>query len=72
MITREKSSITICDRQRSFQVYLHADVDPNGYAKTVAQMIPSGRGSEIVRWARRTGESRLTVCIDKIPSDSPL
>lgn len=66
------SSILIYDRQRSIEAYLCPDVDLNGYEKTMAQMHTGPRGLKVYRWAKRTGETRLSVCLNKGPAKDPL
>ncbi|KAJ3777401.1 hypothetical protein FB446DRAFT_681134 [Lentinula raphanica] len=62
----------IYDRTRTFQVFLCHETDSNGYGKTAAQMHTGQSGLKIYRWAKRTGENRLSVCLNRAPPKDPL
>ncbi|KAJ3904158.1 hypothetical protein F5879DRAFT_881122 [Lentinula edodes] len=64
-------SVIIYDRTRSLQAYLCSDVDPKGYEKAMAQMNTGPRGIKVYRWAKRIGDSQLSVCINKAPLIDP-
>ncbi|KAJ3896384.1 hypothetical protein GG344DRAFT_72217 [Lentinula edodes] len=63
--------IMIYDRTRSIQVYLCHDVDLEGHEKTMAQMHTGQKGQKIYRWAKRTGDDKLSVCLNKAPPQDP-
>ncbi|KAF9065037.1 hypothetical protein BDP27DRAFT_1298548 [Rhodocollybia butyracea] len=65
-------SMMIYDRTRSMEVYLCSDVDQEGYGKAMAQMSTGFSGLKIYRWAKRTGETTLSVCLNKAPPKDPL
>ncbi|KAI0370797.1 hypothetical protein BV20DRAFT_994690 [Pilatotrama ljubarskyi] len=66
-----RDSIMVYDRQRSFgQVWLARGDDPAAFADLVAEMAgPRGGygGVKMYRWAKRTGEWELSVCVDRTP-----
>lgn len=58
----------IYDRRRSFEFHLKNDVDPESYnsLRTIAR--ESGcLGQKIYRFARRTGDQTLSICLDREP-----
>ncbi|KAJ3720027.1 hypothetical protein C8R42DRAFT_722692 [Lentinula raphanica] len=65
------SDILIYDRTRSIEVYLYPELDPNGYEQTMSQMHTGQMGMKIYRWAKRVGENRLSVCLNKPPPKDP-
>ena len=60
------------DRQHSFgEVFFAMEDSPEAYAAFVREVQgPRGgyQGGKMYRWARRTGEKELTVCLDKEPT----
>ncbi|KAJ3720026.1 hypothetical protein C8R42DRAFT_710715 [Lentinula raphanica] len=64
-------AILIYDRTRSIEVFLCPENDLNGYEKTMSQMHTGQMGLKIYRWAKRTGEDRLSVCLNRPPPKDP-
>ena len=62
----------VYDRQHSFgEVFFAMEDSPEAYAAFVREVQgPRGgyQGGKMYRWARRTGEKELTVCLDKEPT----
>ncbi|KAI0704229.1 hypothetical protein C8T65DRAFT_611445 [Cerioporus squamosus] len=66
----EPPNMMIYDRKRSFQVFLLCEDDPDAFFAVLQEMAaPRGgyRGMKMYRWARRTGEWALSVCLDRVP-----
>ncbi|KAI0634533.1 hypothetical protein C8Q77DRAFT_1073092 [Trametes polyzona] len=69
------TNMMVYDRQRSFsQVYVAREDDPATFAELAAEMSgPRGgyMGVKMYRWARRTGDWKLDICIDRPPEAEP-
>ncbi|KDQ21035.1 hypothetical protein BOTBODRAFT_142402 [Botryobasidium botryosum FD-172 SS1] len=63
-------SMLIYDRQRSFDAhYLRAE-DPTGFER-LAQVVYTGyMGLKIYLWAKRVGDQRLSICLDRKPDQA--
>ncbi|RDX40254.1 hypothetical protein OH76DRAFT_1413095 [Lentinus brumalis] len=60
----------IYDRKRSFEVFLRSEEDVELFATFVGEMRGErgGHGGiKMYRWARRTGDWELSVCLDRVP-----
>lgn len=58
------------DRKRSFQVFLHSEDNPDEFLAVMLEMAgPHGgyQGLKMYRWARRTSEWELSICLDRVP-----
>lgn len=65
-------NMLIYDRQRTFQVYFLKDKNPVIFRKFQREMEgPRGGyyGRKMYRWAKRTGDWELSVCLDKEPQE---
>ncbi|EIW53186.1 uncharacterized protein TRAVEDRAFT_52321 [Trametes versicolor FP-101664 SS1] len=66
-----RDNIVVYDRLRSFsQVYVSRRDDPATFADLVAEMAgPRGGygGVKMYRWAKRTGDWELSICVDRKP-----
>ncbi|KAG5638598.1 hypothetical protein H0H81_011684 [Sphagnurus paluster] len=65
----QKSSMLLCDRQRSFGVNWSKSEDRQAFMHGEKAM--TGR-KKIYRWARRVGDYQLSVCFDRAPEADPL
>ncbi|KAL1948271.1 hypothetical protein VTO73DRAFT_12346 [Trametes versicolor] len=65
------NNMAVYDRQRSFsQVYIVRQDDPAAFADLAAEMAgPRGGfgGLKMYRWAKRTGDWELNICVDRRP-----
>lgn len=62
--------VMIYDRQCSFKVFFGESENPSAYAEIQAEMRgPRGgyEGMKMYRWAKRTGDWELSVCLDRVP-----
>ena len=60
----------VYDMKRSFQVYLAYEDEPELFGEILAEMVgPRGGygGLKMYRWARRSGDWQLDVCLDREP-----
>jgi hypothetical protein len=65
-------NIFIYDRQKSFQVYMKAEDDPDAFREVALAIRTTGwKGLKMYRWAKRTGDFELTVCFDRAPEKDP-
>ncbi len=66
-----RDNLAVYDRQRSFsQVYVVRADGPAAFADLVAEMAgPRGGfgGLKMYRWAKRTGDWELSICVDRKP-----
>lgn len=64
----------IYDRQKSFQMYATKNDENSEVYKRFEEEVtgPRGgyRGLKMYRWAKRTGEWELSVCLDKEPQEA--
>ena len=60
----------VYDCQRSLQVYLLEKADPPLFQRLKDAMERDGyKGLKMYRWARRTGSSELSICLDNPPKE---
>jgi len=60
--------IMIYDRRRSVEFFLRIEVDRKGYEALEVNARRTGYlGQKIYRYAKRTGDSKLSICIDREP-----
>ena len=70
----DPSGLMIYDRHRSFkEVFFCREDDPELYREFFAEShgprtLSASKGRKMYRWARRTGEFELTICLDRKPS----
>lgn len=64
-------SMMIYDRQRSFQLHFDRVESPQVFDEVWEEMKTKGvmGGLKMYRWARRTGDWELEVCVDRKPID---
>lgn len=64
------NAIMIYDRRRSFDAYLLQKVEPQKYSLIEYVVRNKGiNGMKMYRWAKRTGDWQLSICLDREPSD---
>ncbi|PSR74746.1 hypothetical protein PHLCEN_2v9625 [Hermanssonia centrifuga] len=71
-IIASEGNLLIYDRQRSMQVYFLQTTDPALFALFKEEMDgPRGgyMGMKMYRWAKRTGDFQLSVCLDREPGE---
>ena len=64
------SNMMLYDRKRSFQVFMRPDDDSERFSAFYREMTgPRGGhgGLKMYRWARRTGDWELSICLDREP-----
>lgn len=67
-----RGNLLIYDRQRSFQVWSIESSNPQLYRRIEEEMQrsnPEYLGFKMYRWAKRTGELELIVCVDREPME---
>lgn len=66
-----RENIMIYDRQRSFEFHVFPESDRKCFdtIKEVVKRDTSYNGYKTYRWARRTGEKTLSICIDRVPQE---
>ena len=61
----------IYDRKRTFQTFMQRDSDPARFVAVLTEMTASPRtkydGCKMYRWAKRTGDWELSLCLDREP-----
>ncbi|KAL1758281.1 hypothetical protein FB107DRAFT_207452 [Schizophyllum commune] len=65
----DTAAMMVYDRNRSFQGYITPRENPGGYAQ-VLSLLAGGR-AKIYRWAKRTDDWVLNVCLDRAPATNP-
>ncbi|RDX40255.1 hypothetical protein OH76DRAFT_1413096 [Lentinus brumalis] len=69
----EPPHMMVYDRKRSFQVFVLSEDDPDVFLALLEEIAgPRGgyRGAKMYRWARRTGDWGLSICLDRVPAAS--
>lgn len=71
-MSSSEGNLLIYDRQRSMQVYLIEESDRELFKKFKAEIEgPRGgyKGLKMYRWAKRTGDFELSICLDRAPQE---
>ncbi|KAF9445849.1 hypothetical protein P691DRAFT_734285 [Macrolepiota fuliginosa MF-IS2] len=66
---RKPRSMFIYDRQRSFEMHLLSEREPEAFEAALGAM---GNNLKIYRWARRVGDFQWKICFDRAPERDPL
>ncbi|KAK7052835.1 hypothetical protein VNI00_004154 [Paramarasmius palmivorus] len=61
-------AMLVYDRQRSFHFYLHSTANTIAYMGAMKEM---GHDPKIYRWAKRSGDFELSICLDRAPANIP-
>ncbi|KAI0752544.1 hypothetical protein C8Q80DRAFT_1302173 [Daedaleopsis nitida] len=68
---RPPGHFMIYDRKRTFQSFLLREDDTDGFHDVLGEMVASPRrrcdGCKMYRWAKRTGDWELSICLDREP-----
>lgn len=66
-------SMFVYDRQRSFKLHFYGRENPELYNKTYVMIAneSSCNGVKMYRWARRSDDWTLEICLDKVPDEIP-
>lgn len=56
----------VCDRQRTFEGYLRSNGSPS-WSTVVKQIPPLAMNEKLYRWAKRSGDWELSICLDREP-----
>lgn len=59
----------VYDRQRSFEVFVKVLENSGTFAQIADEIAAGSHGSKIYRWARRTGEWTLDICLGREPTE---
>ncbi|EIN07040.1 hypothetical protein PUNSTDRAFT_45565 [Punctularia strigosozonata HHB-11173 SS5] len=65
------AAVLVYDQQRSFQGYITRATQPTIYDEMMEEMKTGYLGAKIYRWAQRTGDNELTICLDRAPPQDP-
>ena len=61
------SSIMIYDRRRTLHVYIMPNMDQAAFKLMCDEVSKSPMMGKIYRWAKRSGDLTLSICLDKVP-----
>ncbi|KAF9019614.1 hypothetical protein BDZ89DRAFT_959052 [Hymenopellis radicata] len=63
--------LLVYDRQRTFKAYVMQEDRPQVYGAAMQLIIARNNRMKVYRWAKRTGDFKLDVCLDRIPDPEP-
>ena len=63
------ADVLIYDRRQSIKVHVTPAIDDEAMKKIEAVVKKSSTPGKIYRWAKRTGDFTLSVCLDKEPQE---
>ena len=68
-LSLDQPDLLLYDHRRTIHVHITPDIDKEGFYKTAEAVVNSPMMAKIYRWAKRTGDFTLSICLDKEPTE---